>query len=54
MTEFRVVRYIYCTSDDYNSSMIKYFSLNRYIEYQTYTLFRYFENNLNANKICYN
>ena len=27
MTEFCVVRYIYCTSDDYDSSMIKYYSL---------------------------
>ena len=24
MTEFCVVRYIYCTSDDYDSSLIKY------------------------------
>ena len=44
MTEFRVVRYTYCTSDDYDSSMIKYFSLNECIEYQTNTLFQYFEN----------
>ena len=28
MTEFRVVRYIYCTSDDYDSSMIKYYSFH--------------------------
>ena len=54
MTEFRVVRYIYCTSDDYDSSMIKYHgntpAINQlkqiYILNIRHTkLYQYFENN---------
>ena len=57
MTEFRVVRYIYCTSDDYDSSMIKYFSFHGntpainqlkqidILNIRHTKLYQYFENN---------
>ena len=63
MTEFRVVRYIYCTSDDYDSSMIKYHgntpAINQLrqidiLNIRHTRLYQYFENNLNANEICSN
>ena len=63
MTEFRVVRYIYCTSDDYDSSMIKYHvntpAINQLKQIDILNIrhthyFNILKIILNANEVCYN
>ena len=62
MTEFRVVRYIYCTSDDYDSSMIKYHgntpAINQLKQIDILNIrnthyFNILKIILNANEVCY-